>query len=730
MNEGDLCVSSPHKLMKQIISLIFCCTYFIPQLFAQLSQEKLPASGYAIKDKMTDSVNQLKQVTVTYNRNKFATKSSDFVARMPLPNLDNPQAYNVIPQSVMKEQMVVNYTDAFKNIPGTEIPVAANNGRVDISSRGFKVRSQIVDGVSGYTMTTIDPANIEKIEVIRGPSATLFGSSLTSYGGLVNIVTKQPYDHTGGSASYTLGSFGLNRLAVDVNTPLNKRKTLLFRVNGAGQTEKSYQDAGFAKSVFAAPSLSYQLNDRLSFNLDAEYYGRKATSPFWFAPYKKTKLRDARDLNMNYNLLFSNNDIFYNANQINVRAKANYKISNTWKSQTAFSRTSSDMDGSRLALTGVSDSTLTHSIDAGPQNYTTVEVQQNFLNDRTFGKIRNRLLIGLDFYHYNTNASTAKIKADTINFIHPGKNYGNFNKSLVNSRLAEAKYKKTSANQNTYSAYISDVITYNKRWSAMLSLRLDRFENKGTPDIATGKVTGAYGQTALSPKVGLIYQPVKGVVSLYANYMNGFENVNGMDFSGNSFKPQQANQLEGGVKIQSMDGKLAGTVSYYHIKVKDILRDDPDHTNYSVQDGTELSRGIEISASANPVPGLNILGGYAYNLCEYVKANDGLTGRRPDGAGPQNTANLWISYVMEKGKIKGFGIGAGGVSGSNLETIKHFSPEFNVPGYTVLDATVFYQHSFYRVGLKINNLTNETYWNNRLQIQPPRSFAANITLNF
>src|SRR5690606_10632725 len=206
----------------------------------------------------------------------------------------------------------------------------------------------------------------------------------------------------------------------------------------------------------------------------------------------------------------------------------------------------------------------------GPQNFSTLEVQQNFLNDHTVGKIRNRLLIGLDYYHYDTRTSLSNINVDTVNFIHPGADYKEFNQSLVQSRLANAAYKKSSADQNTYSAYVSNVITYNKRWTAMLSLRLDRFENKGIPDKATGSVTGGYGQTALSPKVGLVYQPIKEVVSLYANYMNGFENVNGTDYNGNSFRPQQADQMEGGVKVGLSSGKLAGTVSYYRIKVHDI----------------------------------------------------------------------------------------------------------------------------------------------------------------
>ncbi len=729
--------------MKFIILLLFSIIIWYSGLFAQsLHQEFLPARGWELPGDSTldteskpssslkDSIFKLKGITVAFGRNKFAAYSSDYVAKMPLTNLENPQVYNTIPKSVMSEQMAVNYNDIFKNIAGTEIPSYANNGRMDISSRGFKVRSQIVNGMSGYTMTDIDPANIEKVEVIRGPSATLFGSSLTSYGGLVNIVTKQPYDHIGGNLSYTFGSFGLNRLTLDLNTPLNKKHTLLFRINGAGQTEASWQDAGFAKHVFAAPSLSYRISNHVSVIVDGEYNNRKATSPFWFTPYAQTGVSDVRDLPLDFKHAFTDNDVFYHARQANVRVRVNAKMNDSWKSQTGFVRTSSDLEGLMLSLIGVSDSALARSVTAGPHNYSTTELQQNFLNNSTFGKFTNRLLLGLDFYHYTSKTSEANIKMDTANFIKKGTNYNSFSRAHVDARLANATYKNKSADQNTYSAYVSDVLSFNKRWSVLLSLRVDRFENKGTPEPATGRVKGQYGQTAFSPKVGLVYQPVIDKISLFANLMNGFQNVNGTDFEGKTFKPQEANQLEAGIKVKVLHGRLLSTLSFYNIQVKDILRDDLKHENYSVQDGTELSRGIDFSATFNPLHGLNVLAGYSYNFCEYQKADDGMSGLRPDGAGPENTANLWLSYTITRGIFKGFGIGGGGVYGGRVHTIKHFASKFNLPGYTVLDATVFYKHKFYRLGLKLNNLTSEQYWDNRLRIQAPRNFAVNLKLSF
>jgi iron complex outermembrane receptor protein len=109
----------------------------------------------------------------------------------------------------------------------------------------------------------IDAVNIEKIEVIKGPSATLFGSTLTSFGGLVNRVTKKPYDVFGLEVGHTVGNYDLNRTTVDLNTPLGSN--VAFRLNSAYNYEGSFQNYGQSRTFAVAPSLSIKANDKLSF---------------------------------------------------------------------------------------------------------------------------------------------------------------------------------------------------------------------------------------------------------------------------------------------------------------------------------------------------------------------------------------------------------------------------------------------------------------------------------
>lgn len=191
-----------------------------------------------LKVVLAESAAELKEVVVSGNRtNRFSRTNSVDVAKMPLKNVENPQVYSTVAKELLTEQLVFTADDATRNVPGIqrmwEATGRAGDGGSYYSMRGFVVQTQLRNGLVGNVTNTIDAANLEKLEVIKGPSGTLYGSSLTSYGGLLNRVTKRAYDHLGGELSYAGGSYNFNRVALDLNTPLNAAKTILFRVNGA-----------------------------------------------------------------------------------------------------------------------------------------------------------------------------------------------------------------------------------------------------------------------------------------------------------------------------------------------------------------------------------------------------------------------------------------------------------------------------------------------------------------
>ncbi|MBP5978412.1 MAG: TonB-dependent receptor, partial [Bacteroides sp.] len=186
-----------------------------------------------------------------------------------------------------------------------------------------------------------------------------------------------------------------------------------------------------------------------------------------------------------------------------------------------------------------------------------------------------------------------------------------------------------------------------------------------------------------------------------------------------------------GLKVELFDGKLNGTLSYYDINVKDRVRTvaGTDGVTYSIQDGTQRSKGFEADLIANPIKGMHIILGYGYNDSKYTKGDPSIVGKHPYAI-PHHIANFWVSHKFQHGVINGFGLGLGGNYSSD-----HFLDSDNkitVPGYFKLDATAFYEQTKYRISLKLNNLTDKEYWTSSFNATPQatRQFIANVTYRF
>ena len=750
---------------------------------------KVSGIGYSSKEKsvslnggdsiiedfrISENSQELNEIVVNGNRkNPLARKETQQVSRLPLKNLENPQVYTTITAELLKEQVVTNLDDALKNAPGLT-PLWASTGRGGdgagyFSLRGFAVQPTMTNGLPGLTNGGLDPANIDKIEVIKGPSGTLFGSSLISYGGLINLTTKKPYDRFGGEVSYTAGSNGLNRVTADVNTPVDEEHRINFRVNTAYHTENSFQDAGFKKSFFFAPSLSYQVNDKLSFFINTEFMNNKQTNATMLFLDRAAPLRvhNMNELGYDNKRSYTSNELAIETPSYNLQGQMMYKFNDQWTSQTVVSRGSSSSNGYYSYLyegTQYAPAEISEGIVLGRsmnyQNSTTLttDIQQNFIGDFKIGNLRNRLVVGLDYFNrgmvdnssnyvrngnvYIGNLDVATVNQYLYNITDPTKyitngDNGNLTKAGTDALIASAGISMNKTKQEVYSAYFSDVINFTPALSAMASLRVDRFVTAG--DLSTS--ADDFNQTAFSPKFGIVYQPIIDKVSLFANYMDGFANsapVTEILGDGTTrprtFKPEHANQFEIGTKLNVFKDKLYATFSYYDIQVKDqvyVVYTATSQTPY--QDGAQRNKGFEAEFVANPIDGLNIVAGYSYVDAVLNAGDPSFVGRRPESSGPRNLANLWASYKFPEGDLKGFGLGFGGnYADKNLIMNRNGVGQFTIPSYTVLNSSIFYGTEKYTLTLKLDNIANVDTYDGWSTIHPRnmRTVAANFSYRF
>ncbi|HTI09145.1 MAG TPA: TonB-dependent receptor [Puia sp.] len=708
---------------------------------------------------------QLQEVVVTGGHNKFSRSTSNYVAKMPLKNMENPQVYTTITKDLMADQLVFSVDDAIRNATGIQKMWDATGRSGDgggyYNSRGFILQSQLRNGIAGNVTSKIDASNLERLEVIKGPSATLFGSTLTSYGGLINRVTKKPYATFGGEVTWSGGNFGFNRVSADINTPLDSAKKVLLRVNTAYLDEGSFQDNGFNKNFAFAPSLSYKINDRLTFLFDAEIYrGRNLGTPIFFFPYGQTiasmGVSRADQLPIDYKRSFFSDDLSQQSANTNFFAQLQYRINDKWSTQTNVTVTNSYSDGPSPYFYLLSNSAVTGNPSDIGSDYISrndqftansrdrmLEIQQNLNGEFNIGSLNNRFVAGLDFFNQNSNQLFSGGTLDTIASHGDIPTYRDFNRTSLQNLYATKGvdfYYPVNFIANTYSAYAADVLNLTDNLLVMAALRVDHFVNQGNYDPTTGTTSGGYNQTAFSPKFGIVFQPLKDRLSLFANYQNGFTNKTGTDYHGNVFKPEHANQAEAGIKLDLFEGKLTSTISAYTIKVNDIVRayvptvPDPTLPTFpQIQDGTQVSKGIEAEVIASPIQGLNIVAGFSYNDSKYEKADADVAGRRPGTASSPYTANWWISYRLPAGTVKGLGLGFGGNYASDNKVINSVSQGvFTLPAYTVLNATIFYEYSKFRFAVKSDNFTNQKYWIGYTTVNPQklRSVAASISFKF
>ncbi|WP_062058882.1 TonB-dependent receptor [Aquimarina longa] len=692
--------------------------------------------------------------------NKFSRKKTAYVSKLPLKDIENTQVYSTVTNDLLESQIVTNFDDALKNATGVENLWASTgrggDGAGYYALRGFSVQPQLVNGLPGLTNGTINPANIERIEVLKGPSATLFGNAVSSYGGLINVVTKKPYVGTGGELSFTSGTYGLNQVIGDFNTALSKDDNLYFRVNTAYTTEQSFQDAGFRTSFFVAPSLSYKVNNKLSFSFYAEITQAEQTNPtFLFlnrtAP---TEAQNLGELGYNNKLSFTSNDLtLQNPNQ-NYRIEMDYKLSDTWQSQTLLSKSSTSTNGyySYLFEFGIlGNNTFSRFISKQNANTQTTDIQQNFIGDFKIASLRNRVVIGLDYFNA-TQISNNSGYAFYGNVTPEGGANGDnpftpdvvetdlypLSTSGVDAVLESQAIGNNKSKYHIYSLYASDVLNITSNLSVMIGIRLDRFDNEG--DLVNTK--DDFKQDTFSPKLGVLYQPIKDKLSVFGNYQNGFKNV-APQLVGNpedgpqqlkTFKPERANQLEFGLKTFFFKNRLNATISYYDIKVTDRVIQDPSSPFNKIQGGEIESKGVEIEINANPIKGLDIRAGYSNNESKTIKTDDPLIlNKRPLEAGPKTLYNFWANYEFQDGKLDGFGLGFG-INGASKRFVKNYTTtgNFILPSYTIANASIFYQANKYRIGLKLNNAFNKEYYKGWSTINPqtPRALLANISYKF
>ncbi|NIJ44652.1 iron complex outermembrane receptor protein [Wenyingzhuangia heitensis] len=692
------------------------------------------AANVKVEDiQLSENQQKLEEVVVVAQRlNQFAEKESEYVSRVPLKNINNPQSYSVVTGALINEQVATDLKSTFKSITGGGY-VESNDGNVSVFLRGFRSDVHLRNGGVAWVKAPLDPQNIERIELIKGPAGLLYGANvnnIANYGGVVNKVTKQAYYGKKLDVEYITGSWDLNRATLDYNTVVDKDEKVFFRLNGAYHSENSFQDQGIVREAMLAPALTVNVSEKLTVKANLEYNQSKRNLNFARGVSGGLITDDVNswdDLNWDYNTNYGANEMAGVFESTVFQVNLDYKISDTWNSKTTFTNANLFTDANYLRLV-MEDATTVgrYYLQLDPRESGNSHLQQDFVNVIERENIANKLVTGVSYLkNYDDTQRTGVWNSvgavDINNPAIPGLTNEQFEASITDQTK-----NKTVTKFKTLGFYAFDAITINKELTVTAGLRFDRFMADNT--VSNGvELTNGYNQNALSTKLGVVYNPFNNKASLFVNYMDGLSNNAPSDNGAGEIKnwdAERASQWEVGTKLNFFDGKLKSTISYYNINIdNDII---VDANGISSQEGKTLSKGFEIDVIANPFPGFNIVAGYTKNNATLEKVNAGSESQLGNSLSytPETVWNFWLSHQILKGTARGlgFGVGANHMSEIYNSTANNFASD----AFTTVDATIFYKKEKYKISVKADNIFDKEYYNGYGIPQKPFNFRVGL----
>ncbi|MDP9040518.1 MAG: TonB-dependent receptor [Bacteroidota bacterium] len=215
---------------------------------------------------LTRNVAQLQTVEINGRLSRlYKSDYSFFGAKTETPVKDIPQSISSVTKELIHDKMEFTLKDAVGDVAG----VNQYSGYDEYTIRGFRAENaRDINGLRGYntSYTSSILVNIERVEIIKGPTATLYGNC--DPGGTINLVTKKPLDHTEGALNLFGGNWDHFRAEGDVTGAMNKTKTLLYRLNAGYDQKNSFRDQLNGKSYQVAPSFTFIPGDKLIINFD------------------------------------------------------------------------------------------------------------------------------------------------------------------------------------------------------------------------------------------------------------------------------------------------------------------------------------------------------------------------------------------------------------------------------------------------------------------------------
>lgn len=614
------------------------------------------------------------------------------------PLRDIPQTVNVVDQQLIREQRVINMKDALRNVPG--VFVSGGEGRRDqFAIRGFSAELDMyVDGIRD-TASFRDFSNIDRIEVLKGPAAVLFGRG--SAGGIINRVTKKPTAEAKREAQVTLGSFDFRRAEWDLAGPVNPSAN--YRLTGAYEANGQFRDHVDNERFALAGGVEFELTADTRLLAQMELLHHDVT------PDRGIPAVNGQPADVPVSRFFGEQFDFSERDVANFSTTLYHRITADTKLRATLHWNTMQLDAINTRNTGLTagNTQVTRNTTQFPKEreYVFGQIELNY--KLMLAATEHLLLAGYERGWQRGDLEVWQVAAPNISlndpvYVAPYPNFTDADKTFDTRFIGV-----------TDGFYAQDQITLSPHWKAVAGVRYDIFDQhqdnhlNGTALDRTDR--------EWSPRAGLIFQPNESM-SLYGSASRSFQPAADdlllSSPSAANLAPTSSDQVEVGNKNE-LGGRVALNFALYRIAMTNIATSDPANPGQQIQIGEQVHRGFEVDFSGELTARWRVYGGATWLDPLITKSNTvsggiPLQGKRPANT-PRQAASLWTSYNIDPNWSAGVGIyrvGARFATADNTVTL---------PAYTRFDAGLTYVAKPLELALNLRNLTDRRYFESATQ---------------
>ncbi|UCP08557.1 TonB-dependent siderophore receptor [Pseudomonas sp. MM213] len=651
-------------------------------------------------------------------------KETSTATRTATPVRYVPQAIDSIKTSNVVDYGTNDLGTALSGMPN--VSSGADTRFDSLRIRGFDASNDFyLDGIRDDSQYVRDLHNIERIEVLKGPAAVLYGRG--SQGGIVNRVSKLPEFGRRSTIEAQGGSNDLRSLYADLST--DPSDNISLRLNMGNMDQNSFRDGVSGNRQLFAPSMSWQLTPDLNWLVQYEYSRYNRT------PDRGIPGVNGRPADVGRDTTYGSDNDFIDDKSQSLRSKLSYDINENWQLRQTLGvfKLNSDFDNTYLIGYTPATNSVTRQHwqqDLNTRNvFNNVELEGGF---DTFG-LEHRLLTGIEIGSQRrdpilyTAATTGpgSRPVPALNLNSPNRNLRHTGRMQVSS--------DNHTEVESRAVYVQDQLRLNDEWQLLGGLRYDTFDIESTNNLRD--ISEDRDSHSTSPRVGLVWTPLQNH-SFYASWTKTFSPVGGgligitpgAAGNTNDLSPELTKQKEIGVKSDWLDDRLSTTLAVYELELYNRRTSDPLNPTITLLSGLQRSRGIELTGTGKIVGNWYVRGGVGIQDATVEKDNNGFEGKRISNVAKHN-GSLFLTWKPEMGWYAETGLTLVGQRyADNLNTTV-------LPGYGRWDALAGFRQKDWDLRAALNNISDKTYYSSATsaaQIQPgePRSVVVTGTYSF